>query len=103
MSRHIIPQRPPLQQRVPPAPHPSGPGRRNGYSEAMRELVMTVRAIGSSNHPLITHLRAEGSAGTYFLRSAQINAGLIQSTSWDTFENAGTQGTTERLFSEIMT
>ena len=58
MSRHIVPQRPPLQQRVPPAPHPSGPGRRNGYSEAMRELVMTVRAIGSSNDPLITHLRA---------------------------------------------
>ena len=103
MSRHVILQRPPLQQRVPPAPHPSGPGRRNGYSEEIRELVMIVRAIDSSNHPLITHLWAEGSAGTYFLRSAQINAGLIQSTSWGTFENAGTQGTTERLFSEIMT
>ena len=58
MSRHVIPQRPPLQQRTPPTPHPSGPGRSNGYSKEMRELIMTVRAIGLSNDPLITHLRA---------------------------------------------
>ena len=51
--------RPPLQQRVDPALHPSGPGRANGYSEEMRALVMAVRQTGASSHPLIDQLRAQ--------------------------------------------
>ena len=51
--------RPPLQQRVDPALHPSGPGRANGYSEEMRALVMEVRQTGASSHPLIDQLRAQ--------------------------------------------
>ena len=58
MNRHVVPQRPPLQQRVDSAPHRSGPGKHNGYSEEMRALVMAIRAIGASRSPLITHLRA---------------------------------------------
>ena len=56
--RHAVPQRPPLQQRVAPALHPSNRGRCHGYSEPFRQLVMAIRQAGASHHPLLTQLRA---------------------------------------------
>ena len=57
---HVIPQRPLLQTRVEVAPHPSGAGRGRGYSQDMRELVMSVRNAGESNHPIFQQLRQLG-------------------------------------------
>ena len=57
---HVIPQRPLLQTRVEVAPHPSGAGRGSGYSQDMRELVMSVRNSGESNHPIFQQLRQLG-------------------------------------------
>ena len=56
---HDVQIRPPLQQRVDPALHPSNRGRTNGYSQDMRQLAMEIRAQGHSNNPLITVMRAQ--------------------------------------------
>ena len=49
---HEIPQRPPLQTRSDKAPHPSGPGRGDGYSQDMREMATILqqakKSIGSN-------------------------------------------------------
>ena len=49
---HVVPQRPPPQTRVVNAPHPSGAGRGGGYSQDMRELVMSLNQAGESHNPI---------------------------------------------------
>lgn len=55
---HDIPQRPPLQTRLGEAPHPSGPGRGDGYSQDMRGFVMELQSAGESSNPIFEQLRA---------------------------------------------
>lgn len=54
---HVVPQRPPPQTRVANAPHPSGPGRGGGYSQDMRELVMSLNQAGESHNPIFGQMR----------------------------------------------
>jgi len=51
-----IPQRPPLQTNVETKPHPSGPGRGDGYSQDMRELALFMKQEDMYN-PMTAILR----------------------------------------------
>lgn len=49
--------RPPLRTRLAALPHPSFGGRSRGYAQELRALVMEIRALGESYHPLIMSMR----------------------------------------------
>ena len=54
---HTIEQRPPLQTRTAAVPHPSGPGRGNGYTQLFCQMVMAIRQMGESHNPIFNLLR----------------------------------------------